>query len=99
NALAHDHAPSYVIERNGCTFHVFEAPMQWLGKADADAVAKLGVTRSLVERVRLKAGSDQRAHRLRWIRGLNGIGEVFLDDESQDELRASLEEFAWPEQL
>lgn len=99
NAFAHDHEPTYVLERDGCTFHVFEAPLQWYGDAAPEAVAKLGVTRSLAERVRLNAGSELRAHRLRWVHGLNGVGEVILDDESRPELVEALETFAWPEKL
>jgi hypothetical protein len=31
DAFAHDHAPTYIVEREGGAFHVFEAQMQWYG--------------------------------------------------------------------
>jgi hypothetical protein len=99
DAFAHDHEPTYVVAREPGSVHVFEAPLQWYGQADSDALAKLGVTRSLVERVRLSAASDLRAHRLRWVHGINGIGEVFLDDEARPELKEALNAFDWPEKL
>lgn len=99
DAFAHDHEPTYAIERDGVTFHVFEAPFQWYGEASPDALMKLEVTRALVDRVGLQPGSDERAHRLRWVHGLNGINEVFVDDESQPELAQALDAFAWPEKL
>ena len=99
DAFAHDHEPSYVVERDSGTFHVFEAPLQWYGDADPEALAKLGVTRSLLERVRLNAGSELRAHRIRWVHGLNNTGEVFFDDEARPELVEFVRGFAWPPEL
>ena len=99
DAFAHDHEPTYVLDRDGDTFHVFEAPLQWYGEAEGDALTNLGVTRSLIERVRLNVGADLRAHRLRWVHGLNNVAEVFLDDESRPELIDALSSFGWPEKL
>lgn len=45
DAFAHEHEATYVLDRDGITFHVFEAPLQWYGEADPDALANLGVTR------------------------------------------------------
>ena len=99
DAFAHDHEPSCVVERDSGAFHVFEAPLQWYGEADPEALANLGVTRSLLERVRLNAGSELRAHRIRWVHGLNNTGEVFFDDESRPELMDIVRAFAWPAKL
>jgi hypothetical protein len=96
DALAHDHAPTYVVEREACTFHVFEAALQRYGEADPETLLQLGVTRSLVERVALGPGAAVRGHRLRWVYGHGGIGEVFLDDEARPDLAGALGEVAWP---
>lgn len=98
DAFAHDHPPTHVIEHAAGSLHVFEAPLQ--GYAPPEAISEiegLGITRALVERAELGPASDHHAHRLRWVRGIGGVVEVFVDDELRPSLCETLSSYPWPE--
>lgn len=98
DAFAHDHPPTHVIEHATGSLHVFEAPLQ--GYAPPDAIREiegLGITRALIECAELGTASGHHAHRLRWVRGIGGSVEVFVDDELQPSLIETLSSFPWPE--
>jgi len=98
DAFAHDHPPTHVIEHATGSLHVFEAPLQ--GYAPPEAISEiegLGITRALVERAELAPASDHHAHRLRWVRGIGGTAEVFVDDEFRPSLTETLNSYPWPE--
>src|SRR5262245_55523272 len=100
NAFAHDDHPSYEIRQGDAVFQVFEAAIQWIlpsaNAANPDTSLAKAPTRALLESAKLPTLSPLRAHRLRWVRGMNDVSEVLVDDELEQELVAVLRELAWP---
>ena len=98
DAFAHDHAPTWLFERSGESWHVFEAPLQAHG-CEGDVLERIVAAeplRMLLSAPELEHLSPLAAHRIRWVYGSAGTAEVFVDEHFDPRLSKRLREFEWP---